>query len=88
MNYRIEQDHRDIKRHYGPTLGFKDFDCAARFCAAVDEARQLFRTRTTMKESRSLAQGRQHFQQSVTDFQQIFLGCPVADARRNRRVAA
>jgi len=88
LNNRIEQDHRGIKSRYRPTLGFKSFDCAATFCAAVDETRQLFRTRTTMKETISLAQSRQHFQQSVADFQHLFLNCPVADARRKQRVAA
>ena len=88
MNNRIEQDHRGIKRRYGPTLGFKSFDCAAIFCGAVDEIRQLFRTRQTLKETISLAHQRQHFQQSVAVFQQLFLSCPVADARRKQRVAA
>jgi transposase-like protein len=88
LNNRLEQDHRGIKRRYGPTLGFKSFDCAATFCTAVDEARQLLRPRTTMKETLSLAQGRAHFQHAVTDFQQIFLSCPVADARRKSRLAA
>ena len=88
LNNRIEQDHRGIKRRYGPTLGFESFDCAATFCAAVDEVRQLFRTRTTMKETISLAHGRQLFRQSVTEFQQLFLSCPVADAKRKQRVAA
>lgn len=69
-------------------MGFKAFACAAVFCSAVDEARQLFRTQTTMKETFSLAQYRQHFLQSVTAFQQIFLSCPIADARRKQRVAA
>jgi putative transposase len=31
LNNRIEQDHRGIKNRYGPTLGFKDFACAACF---------------------------------------------------------
>ena len=88
LNNRIEQDHRGIKQRYGPTLGFKSFDCAAIFCSAVDETRQLFRIRTTMKESISLAQGRDHFLQSVTVFQQLFMGCPVADARRRVKAAA
>jgi transposase-like protein len=88
LNNRIEQDHRGIKQRYGPTLGFKDFDCAAVWCAAVDEVRQLFRTRRTLKETISLAQGRVHFQQSVIAFQQIFLSCPVNDAKRKQRVAA
>jgi transposase-like protein len=39
LNNRIEQDHRGIKRRYGPTLGFTSFDCATIFCGAVDEIR-------------------------------------------------
>ena len=88
LNNRLEQDHRGIKRRYGPTLGFHSFDCAAIFCPAVDETCQLFRARTTMKENISLAQYRQHFQQSVTTFQQIFENCPLADAKRKPRIAA
>jgi hypothetical protein len=57
-------------------------------CTAVDEVRQLFRTRTTMKEPIALAQSRQHFQQSIADFAQLFLRCPVADANRKQRIAA
>jgi len=88
LNNRIEQDHRGIKRRYGSTLGFKSFDCAAIFCSAVDETRQLFRKRTTMKENISLAQGREHFLQSVIVFQQLFMGCMAADAKRMVKVAA
>ncbi len=88
LNNRIEQDHRGIKSRYDPLRGFKDFDCAAVWCAAVDEVRQLFRKRQTLKETVSLAQGRAHYLQSVTDFQQIFMNCPVADANRKLRVAA
>ena len=76
LNICIEQDHRGIKRRYSPTWGFKSIACAATLCAAVDEVRQSFRTRQTMKETISLAQGRQHFRQSVTDFQQFFPSCP------------
>jgi hypothetical protein len=72
LNNRIEQDHRGIKQRYGPTLGFKSFDCAAIFCSAVDETRH----RTTMKENISLAQGLDHFLQSVTVFQQLTHGLP------------
>ncbi len=53
LNTRLEQDRRGIKRRSGPTLGFKSFACAATLCAAVDEVRHLFRSRTTMKETRS-----------------------------------
>jgi len=88
LNNRIEQDHRGIKQRYGPTLGFKSFDCAAIFCSAVDETRHLFRVRTTMKESISLAQGREHFLQSVTIFEQLLLSCPAVDARRRTTAAA
>lgn len=87
LNNRIEQDHRGIKRRYGPTLGFHAFDCASVFCVAVDETRQLFRTRTTMKETISLAQGRTHYQQAVAEFQQIFASCPLADASSGARAA-
>jgi len=88
FNVRIEQDYRGIKRRDGSTLGFKDFACAACFCAAVDETRQLFRTRTTMKETISLAEYRRHFPPSVTAFQQIFASCPFAAAKRKSRIAA
>ena len=88
LNNRIEQDHRGIKQRYGPTLGFKSFDCAATFCCAADETRQLFRKRTTLKETISLAQGREHFLKSFTTFKQLLTCCPVADARRRAKVAA
>ena len=77
-----------LLRRYGPTLGFKEFGCASAFCAAVDEVRHLFRTRTVMKETIALAQGRRHFQQSVAVFEQLFLNCPVADAKRRVTNAA
>lgn len=41
-----------------------------------------------MKETRSLAQSREHYLQSVTAFQQIFVNCPLADAKRKPRIAA
>ena len=88
LNNRIEQDHRGIKRRYGPTLGFKSFDCAGVSCTAIDETRQLFRKRTTMKESISLKQGRAHFQQSVILFEQLFMGCLPADAQPRHKAAA
>jgi len=88
LNNRIEQDHRGIKRRYGSTLGFKSFDCAEIFCSVVDETRQLFRKRTTMKETISLALGREHFLQSVTTFKQLLTSCPAADARRRVKAAA
>jgi len=88
LNNRIEQDHRGIKRRYGSTLGFKSFDRAAVFCSAVDETRQLFRKGTNMKKNISLAQGRASFLQSITAFQQLFMGCPVADANRRVKAAA
>lgn len=88
LNNRIEQDHRGIKRRYGSTLGFKSFDDAAVFCSVVDETRQLFRKRTIMKETISLAQGREHFLQSVTVFEQLLMSCTAVDAKRRVKVAA
>lgn len=74
LNNRIEQDHREIKRRYCPTLGFKSFDCAAVFCSAIDETSQLFRKRTTVKENISLAQGRANFLQSSATLYELH-GC-------------
>ena len=36
LNNLVEQDHRAIKRRTRPTLGFKDFHCAAKIIAGVE----------------------------------------------------
>jgi len=88
LNNRLEQDHRGVKRRYGPMLGFKSFASAATFCRAFDETRQHFRTRETRKETISLPQQRRHFQQAVSDLQLIFLSCPVAVDRSPAALSA
>lgn len=55
----IEQDHRGVKQRYYPTLGFKNFDAAHRFCRVVDEVRNLLRLRQRMGEPVSLDERRQ-----------------------------
>ena len=87
LNNRIEQDHRGVKRRYGPMLGFKSFASAASFCSAYDETRQHFRTRSIMNEQISLTQQREHFRQAVTDLQLIFLSCPVGVGQRAETLA-
>lgn len=58
LNNHIEQDHRGIKQRYRPTLGFKRFDSAARFCRAYDEVRNFLRPVTTRNQHVSLARRR------------------------------
>ena len=36
LNNLVEQDHRAIKRRTQPTLGFKQFNCAAKFIAGIE----------------------------------------------------
>jgi transposase-like protein len=68
----IEQDHRGIKQRYYPTLGFGAFDSARRFCQAVDEVRQFFRSRRRMRELVSLLQRREPFLKRVNELQMMF----------------
>jgi len=65
----IEQDHRGIKQRYYPTLGFKNFDAAQRFCRVVDEVRNFLRPREWMGEPVSLAERREHFLKRVAELQ-------------------
>ncbi len=46
-NNVMEQDHRGIKGRYRPMRGFGSVSGAARFCAAYEEVRDVFRHRTT-----------------------------------------
>jgi len=46
MNYRLEQDDRDIKGRYRPMRGFKCPRSAARFCRSHDELRNILRLRS------------------------------------------
>jgi len=50
LNNKIEQDHRGIKQRYYPMRGFGNVDAASRFCSTVDEQRQYFCLRTTMRQ--------------------------------------
>jgi len=43
LNNLIEQDHRGIKRRYGPMKGFKSLESASRFCRAHDELRNDYK---------------------------------------------
>jgi putative transposase len=61
LNNRLEQDHRGIKQRYYPMRGFASVGSASRFCRALDEVRQFFRVRTTMKLQVCLAQQREMF---------------------------
>jgi putative transposase len=45
--------------------GFGSFASASRFCRALDEVRQFFRVRATMKQKVSLAQQREMFHQRL-----------------------
>jgi DDE superfamily endonuclease len=49
LNNRLEQDHRGIKQRYYPMRGLGSVASAARFCRALDEVRQFFRVRITMR---------------------------------------
>src|SRR4051812_6120629 len=60
-NNRIEQDHRGLKQRYYPTLGFKSFRSAQRFCHSFDEVRNYFRPRRSPNEFVSSAQRRHQF---------------------------
>lgn len=42
LNNLIEQDHRGIKRRYGPMKGFNSLGSASRFCRAHDELRNYY----------------------------------------------
>ena len=69
LNNRLEQDHRGIKQRYYPMRGFGSVTSASRFCRALDEVRQFFRFRTTVKQQVSLVQQRD---QGVTLFWFLF----------------
>lgn len=69
----IEQDHRGVKQRYYPTLGFKSFETAARFCQVVDEIRQCFRPRRWWGEKVSLAARRANFLARVAELQGLFV---------------
>jgi transposase-like protein len=73
LNNLIEQDHRGIKQRYYPMRGFGSFTSASRFCRAFDEVRQLFRFRTTIRQSVSLAQQRTLFLQRLNVFNALIL---------------
>jgi putative transposase len=45
-NNLLEQSHRAVKQRLRPTLGFKCFDSAARFCHARDEVQNFLRIPT------------------------------------------
>ncbi|GHP00232.1 hypothetical protein KSF_102790 [Reticulibacter mediterranei] len=68
LNNIVEQDHRGIKQRYYPMRGFGNFLSASRFCRAFDELRQLFRFRTTIGQSVSLAWQRALFCQRLNAF--------------------
>jgi putative transposase len=61
LNRRIEQDHRGIKQHYYPMLGFGSLSCARRFYRAFEEVRQYFRPRRNRKQFVPLAKQRRQF---------------------------
>ena len=43
LNNLIEQDHRGIKRRYGPMKGFKSLESASRFCRVHDKLRNDYK---------------------------------------------
>jgi len=51
LNNRIEQDHRGIKRRYGPMRGFEDTASADRFCRGHDELRNFLQLRTRHRQT-------------------------------------
>lgn len=82
---------RDWEQRFAPYLTNqlkrrRQGKCSTRW--HVDETRQLFHKQTTMNENISLAQGRAHFLQSVTVFQQLFMSCMAVDAKRRVKAAA
>ena len=67
----VEKSHRRIKRYY-PTLGFREFDAAQRFCRAVDEVGNFLRPRSRMAEFVCLRDRRERFMQGVKELEAIF----------------
>jgi hypothetical protein len=57
----MEQDHRGVKGRYRPMRGFGSVIGAARFCAAYEEVRDIFRHRTTLHEVVPLRVQREQF---------------------------
>ena len=69
----IEQSHRTVKARYYPTLGFNNFEAAARFCRAVDEVAHFLRPRTQMAEFVCLSDQRTKFLTGVSDLKSLFM---------------
>jgi transposase-like protein len=72
-NNRIEQDHRGIKQRYYPTLGFKSFRSAQRFCRSFDELRNYFRPRRRCNQVVPAVRRREQFRIKVDVLQSTFL---------------
>ncbi|RLT38006.1 MAG: DDE domain-containing protein [Chloroflexi bacterium] len=51
LNNQTEQSHRPLKQRYYPMLWFGNFDSASRFCTALDEVHNYFRTPTRYRAS-------------------------------------
>lgn len=68
----VEQSHRGIKHRYYPTLGFREFEAAQRFCQAVDEVGNFLRPRKQMAEFVSLVDRRQKFLQGIEYLKTLF----------------
>jgi len=75
LTNRIEQDHRGIKQHYYPMLGFGAFESAKRYCQAFDEVRNYLRPRSRMREFVSLSEKRGSVCQSGTTAAIYLPGC-------------
>ncbi|MEO0377740.1 MAG: IS6 family transposase [Cyanobacteria bacterium P01_A01_bin.17] len=68
----VEQSHRPVKHRYYPTLGFGEFEAAARFCRAVDEVANFLRPRSHMAEYVCLSDRRAKFLESVVELKVLF----------------
>src|SRR5215510_13235865 len=72
-NNLLEQSHRALKQRTRPTLGFKRFDSAARFCHAHDEVRHFLRFHPVGHRAASLAWQRRMRHQQLTLLRALML---------------
>jgi putative transposase len=66
LSNHLEQDHRGIKQRYRSMCGFKTFGTAAVFCRLFDEIRAFFRPQSQRRQSLTLVQRRDIYQERFT----------------------